>query len=386
MIDEIEIVDLPFYWRLSPENQKTGNIVEDRLPFRFGVDELTGLLIQRRNKSVLKALEAIYKQEYNIGYLQDANEIARPYGEDFIRYLKSALSKNPSLKSILEVGCGGCVVLGSLKEDGYEVLGIDSSPFAAAEGGKKGVDVVTDFFPTEKISKQFDLIFHVDVLEHISNPVDFLKSHRANLSTNGMIIVNVPDVTESIEIGDVSMAMHQHLNYFTEKSLKATLQAAGFDVVSIEKAKYGGSLYATGVMTDAQNISKDDLQALLESYNAFVTKASGVLENFGALSRRLLSENDCQLGYYVPLRALPYISAHGISSGFRFFDDTNHWHNCVFDGVDVRIENFDDLKKKPVTHMIVMSLTFGETIRNKIRRVFADRITVVTLADLAGKK
>src|SRR3972149_5135368 len=195
MIDEIEIADLPFYWRLSPENQKTRNIVEDRLPFRFGVDERTGLLIQKRSHSVLKALEAVYRQEYNIGYLQDANEIARPYGQDFIRYLKSALSKNTSVQSILEVGCGGCVVLANLKENGYEVLGIDSSPFAAAEGGKKGVKVVTDFFPTDKISKQFDLIFHVDVLEHISNPVDFLRSHRAHLCTNGMIIVNVPDVT-----------------------------------------------------------------------------------------------------------------------------------------------------------------------------------------------
>lgn len=382
MSSEVQIKQLPLYWRLSPLEQKTKNVVADLMPFSFAIDEATGVLIQKRNKSVLDALEVIYRQEYNIGYLQDANEIARPYGTDFIRYLKSLMNTKGRGQRVLEIGCGGCVVLASLQAAGCDVLGIDSSPFAATQGERKGVPVITGFYPTEQIKEKFDLIYHVDVLEHIADPVAFLKSHGANLSKGGLLVVNVPDATESIDIGDVSMAMHQHLNYFTKLSLATTLEAAGFDVVSIEKAQYGGSLYATGVVAEKSTNNQQNLQTLQINFDEFMIKSKLNLDKFGAISKRLLSDESCQLGYYVPLRALPYISAHGIDKGFRFFDDTAHWHNCVFDGVDVKIENFEDLKKNPVSHILVMSLTFGDVIKKKIHSEFGDKVNVITLAEL----
>jgi hypothetical protein len=53
-------------------------------------------------------------------------------------------------------------------------------------------------------------------------------------------------------------------------------------------------------------------------------------------------------------------------NGFRFFDDTNHWYGRCFDGVDVPIENFNDLKARPVDTLFVMSITFGDKILNRI--------------------
>jgi 2-polyprenyl-3-methyl-5-hydroxy-6-metoxy-1,4-benzoquinol methylase len=351
------------------------------MPFSFGLDEETGVVIQKRNKSVLDALEIVYRQEYNIGYLQDGNEIAKPYGIDFIRYLKDALSKKGAQR-VLEIGCGGCVVLESLKKDGHDVLGVDSSPFAVGQGARKNISVMTGFYPLPQLIDKFDLIFHVDVLEHINNPVEFLRAHRANLRDGGLLVVNVPDATESIDIGDISLAMHQHLNYFTEASLRATLEHAGFHVESIEKAHYGGSLYATGHLVNVEENRRQNPPELPLGFDEFLGKAKRNLTKFNELSKPLLSESNCQLGYYVPLRTLPYISAVGIDKGFRFFDDTAHWHNCVFDGVDVKIENFEDLKKTPVSHVIVMSLTFGDVIKKKLIREFGQTIRVVTLSEL----
>jgi hypothetical protein len=182
------------------------------------------------------------------------------------------------------------------------------------------------------------------------------------------------------------MAMHQHLNYFTELSLAATLEMAGFDVVSIEKAQYGGSLYATGTVAKKPKNNQQNLKTLQTNFDEFLKKAKQNLDKFGAMSKQLLSDENCRLGYYVPLRALPYISAQGINKGFRFFDDTAHWHNCVFDGVDIEIEDFNDLKNNPVSHIIVMSLTFGEAIKKKIHQEFGDRIEVITLTELASDR
>ena len=88
------------------------------------------------------------------------------------------------------------------------------------------------------------------------------------------------------------------------------------------------------------------------------------------------------MGFYVPLRALPYISKLEVYDGFRFFDDTDHWHMNAFDGIDVPIENFEDLNRNPVTDLVIMSLTFGERIKTKVFEQFNSKINVLTLSDL----
>lgn len=384
-MQEIMIEKLPFYWRLAQKDEKNNNPVKDTYPFFFAYDLTNNLLIQKRNPEVLQALDIIYTQDSNIGYLQDANEIAKPYGKDFINYVDHAINENSNIQKILEVGCGGCVVLEHLKKKGLDVSGIDSSSFAAVEGKKKGINVITDFFPSAQLTEKFDLIYHVDVLEHINDPVAFLAHHHHNLHENGLVIINVPDATESIEMGDISMAMHQHLNYFTEKSLRNTLQNAGFEVVAIDKAGYGGSLYGIGCRSgNAKNhiklaSSNDDTE-----YQTFLIKANRVIKKFAEISNVWLSQKNNTVGYYVPLRTLPYIAINNIHENFRFFDDTHHWHHREFDGIDVEIENFSDLKEKPVTHMLVMSLTFGDVIKRKLVNEFGSSMAVITLAELAG--
>ena len=41
--------------------------------------------------------------------------------------------------------------------------------------------------------------------------------------------------------------------------------------------------------------------------------------------------------------------------------------------------------KRPVTDLVIMSLTFGDVIRNKVRKEFGDKVNVTTLGELAAK-
>ena len=379
-LNEIIIKDLPFYWRLSNINNKTRNVVNDFYPFSFDFDFENGLLIQRRDREVLKALKTIYTEEYNIGYLQDGYSIAKSYGTDFINFINKHIANNPSIKNVLEIGCGGCVVLDQIKKKGLEVCGIDSSPFAATQGKKKNIEVVTDFFPSKKLTEKFDLIFHVDVLEHIDDYKRFLIAQYEQLNENGFIVVNVPDASESIKIGDISMAMHQHLNYFTKKSISYILNSVGFEVITVDQAGYGGSIYAIGQKKNSVKKNYSDKVEPSE-YNNFIFMAKKTIDNFKKVSENILNDSDRSLGFYIPLRTLPYLSFLS-NYDYRFFDDTIHWHNCVFDGSKVPIENFSDLMKTPTTDIMVMSLTFGNIIKNKLTKNFGDKINTITLKDL----
>jgi len=381
--NEIIIKKLPFYWRLSNQKNKIKNIVNDFYPFCFDYDYEDGLLIQKRNKKVLKALNTIYTKEYNIGYLQDGYTISKSYGTDFINYLSKILNNNSSIKKILEIGCGGCVILEQIKKKNLYVCGIDSSPFAATQGKKKNIEVITDFFPSKKITQKFDLIFHVDVLEHIDEYKNFLKAQYEQLNDNGLIVVNVPDASKSIERGDISIAMHQHLNYFTKKSLSYILNSVGFDVISVDNAGYGGSIYATA--QKKSNTKKDYMnKAKDNSYKNFVLRAKKTIGNFKSTSENIINDPKRSLGYYIPLRTLPYLSFlnHNHNNYYRFFDDTFHWHNCIFDGVNIPIESFSDLINRPTTDIILMSLTFEDIIKKKLQKTFGKNLNVMTLKKL----
>ena len=383
--NEIIIKKLPFYWRLSNPKNKIKNVVNDFYPFCFDYDYEDGLLIQKRDKKVLKALNTIYTEEYNIGYLQDGYTISKSYGADFINYLSKILKKNSSIKKILEIGCGGCVILEQIKKEKLYVCGIDSSPFAAFQGKKKNIEVITDFFPSKKITQKFDLIFHVDVLEHIDEYKNFLEAQYEQLNDNGLIVVNVPDASKSIESGDISMAMHQHLNYFTKKSLSYILNSVGFNVISVDNAGYGGSIYATA--QKKFNTKKNYMTKTKDnSYKNFLIRAKKTIDNFKSTSENIINDPKRSLGYYVPLRTLPYLSfLNHNNNNYRFFDDTFHWHNCVFDGVNIPIESFSDLISRPTTDIILMSLTFEDIIKKKLQKTFGKKINITSLKKLITK-
>jgi 2-polyprenyl-3-methyl-5-hydroxy-6-metoxy-1,4-benzoquinol methylase len=371
---------LPFYWRLKPPGATSP--VPEFLPFEYGFDESVQLIIQKRDPATLGHLATIYREDANIGYLQDANDIAKPYGTDFTRFIDDALGRwGGKVRRILELGCGGCTILSQLAARGYEVTGIDPGPLAVREGERRGLRVIHDFFPTPAFRSEVDFIFHNDVLEHVDDPVGFLLAQRRQLSPGGMIITAVPDCTDGVLSGEISMTMHQHLNYYDLDSLRRVFEAAGLQVLAAERAAYGGSLYCCAVndpSTAPAASGHGDLK-----HRTFVAKAAA---NTEAVTRRMEQafRDGGRVGFYVPLRTLPYLSVLGRWSGFRFFDDTSHWYGRCFDGVPVPVENFEDLRRNPVDTLFIMSLTFGRKIGERVSGLGRSGMKVIQLSDLVS--
>jgi len=358
---------LPFYWRLKERGAISP--VPELIPFIYDFDESHQLLIQKRDHETLGHLNTIYKEDANIGYLQDANKIAKPYGTDFSRFVETSLGTwGAHVRKVLELGCGGCTILNELKTSGYDVVGIDPGPLAAREGKRRGIKVINSFFPTREFGEIVDLIFHNDVLEHVDDPVGFLRAQRDQLNACGLIITAVPDCSNGVRTGEISMTMHQHLNYYDLDSLKNVFEAAGLEVLAMQRALYGGSIYCCA--RNNINPLKYNPKNGYEKFQKFTTSAKKNIAKFCA-EVEFCRKNGGSLGFYAPLRALPYLAILGVRDGFRFFDDTNHWHRRCFDGVDVPIENFNDLKARPVDTLFIMSITFGDKI---LKRLIEEKI------------
>ncbi len=373
---------LPFYWRMSAEPNVPRNPVPDFVDFEFSFLPDHQLLIQTRDAKTLGYLDTVYREQYNVGYLQEGHALAGSYGGDFLACIERALSAyHPNAKRISEVGAGGGWLLKKLKAKGYDVAAIDPSPIAAAKGKEFGIEVIPVFYPAPDGVPKSDLILHYDVLEHVPDPARFIRRHAGDLNPGGLIVFAVPDCSPYIASGDVSMLLHEHLNYFDEESLRHVVEAGGCEVLEIRKGGYGSVLYCVATVSQAprsQNVRNG--AAKFDGFASRVRELRRRVDEF--ITEALLPGNT--LGCYVPLRALPYLSMRGLTSGIRFFDDNPGIHGQFFDGFKAPVEGMDELASEPVSHLLIMSAAFGGAIRSRINdRLPGHGIKVLTLADLA---
>jgi 2-polyprenyl-3-methyl-5-hydroxy-6-metoxy-1,4-benzoquinol methylase len=147
---------------------------------------------------------------------------------------------------LLEVGCGSGAYLDLMRSLGWRTLGVEMSE-AAAEAARTGLglDVRAGLFEDLDLEPPaFEAISTSHTLEHVYDPVAFLRKAHALLKTGGRLGVVVPN-SESLcaqIFGSawVGVDAPRHLQHFTAASLAAAARSAGFTRVFVETPPWGG--------------------------------------------------------------------------------------------------------------------------------------------------
>lgn len=147
------------------------------------------------------------------------------------------LGKNGNIK-VLDIGCGSGLMLNSLEELG-ETFGMDMSDEAISFSqeifnGKVGRGTLPDQIPYEE--NTFDLITALDVIEHVDQDIDSLKSIRSRLVSDGKAVITVPAYMFLWSAFD---DLNEHKRRYTLAELNKKLVQAGFKV---EKITYFNTL------------------------------------------------------------------------------------------------------------------------------------------------
>lgn len=115
--------------------------------------------------------------------------------------------KNDSYRTVLDFGCGSGCFSYLLAHNGYEVTAtdLDFSPISLVKQKidfPKNIDFIEgDIIDHDLPDASFDLIFALDVLEHIENLPDYIKLFKRLLTPNGMIIVSGPTENVLYKVG-----------------------------------------------------------------------------------------------------------------------------------------------------------------------------------------
>ena len=160
---------------------------------------------------------------------------------------------------VLDLGCGPGVVIKYLRENfSCLVLGVEPSKvaadFARSEYGLPVYGGTLDDFLRSDGVAEFGVIILHHVFEHLPDPVASLRALRRRMTKDGVLYVEVPDVSSfSKPVDHFFDAMH--LWSFTPATLRATLSRGGFKIIRWNRAKR----YRIQVVAAADGDSRNEI-------------------------------------------------------------------------------------------------------------------------------
>lgn len=97
-------------------------------------------------------------------------------------------------KTVLEVGCGAGGILAGFKDAGCEVLGLDFDESYLKAAKNNDIPVKRGSLEQLEPNSKFDLIILSHVLEHIVEPLPFLRQLFMYLEDDGLLYIEVPSL------------------------------------------------------------------------------------------------------------------------------------------------------------------------------------------------
>lgn len=364
----MHLKEIPFFFHSTDDASNEGLPLV--FPFDYFFNESYQMFCQREQPELMAMLNTVYQK----GSLADGS-FSSASGLTYVEKIGDFIFNhvpNISDKKILEVGYGSGVILKALKSRGCKNLqGIEPGNHPEIEG-IQDIFRVKDFFPSDKITGNFDVIYSLLVLEHIANPTAFLQNIKAQLVENGVVIIAVPNCEPYYETGDVSMFIHEHFGYYTKASLHNVAMSAGLRCNTIEIIE--GALVAvlSKHTEETEETQHFEVKDFLEKANALQMAVQRFMEKYA----------DGDVAVFAPIRAMNIMSALNKRDCIPV-DDNPQIQGKFLPAFDKRIRSQQQLAAAPPKAIIIFSRTFGERIKQRLLNESAFANTeIVTLNDL----
>jgi 2-polyprenyl-3-methyl-5-hydroxy-6-metoxy-1,4-benzoquinol methylase len=138
--------------------------------------------------------------------------------------------------NVLDIGCSSGILLGLLKDKGYDVSGIEPNVKAYNHGKIKfGKHIYHGTLDTYKTNKKFDVIILSHVLEHVLNPPQEIVLIKKILARGGIVLIGIPNTRNIIFALRKKyweyLRPNEHIWHFSDTYLITLLKRNGFHIL-----------------------------------------------------------------------------------------------------------------------------------------------------------
>lgn len=205
-------------------------------------------LIGVRPRPTRREYEDFYRSQYRLAYKRrrlpsrrQQVRAARAARERLPWFLEAA----PAGAGVLEIGCGHGYFLRLVRQLGHAAAGVEPDP-ACAEFARRvfGLEVEAAFAETVSLAgRTFGCICAFHVLEHVLDPVRFLRSLHQFAAPGARLLLETPNAEAPFP--RPSRRFHRaHLYSFSARTLSLVLEAAGWLPIRLGLSRDGGNLFA----------------------------------------------------------------------------------------------------------------------------------------------
>lgn len=189
---------------------------------------------------------------YPYSYTSSNSAISRAHWDSFAEDINRYFPVRG--RALLEIGSNDGYLLQQFKRFGAEVIGIDASMTMTEQCNEVGILAINGIFGESESAMdslidfraKYDVIVANNVVNHANDLMSFVANVALILAEKGIFVFEVPYWLRTIDSLRFDQIYHEHITYFTIKSVKELISHHGLVIVEAEEVEYhGGSIRIT---------------------------------------------------------------------------------------------------------------------------------------------
>lgn len=294
---------------------------EDRYPLT---------LVFCQNCSLVQLSETVKKEILfdNYIWLTQTSATAKRYAELFYKRAVAVTKAKPG-DFVVEVASNDGTFLKPFIRGGYEVLGVDPAQNLARLANKQGVRTMPEYWGREIAQKivsqngEAKIIIARNVIPHVSELQDVIAGMHLSLSEKGIGIIEFHYAGQILQELHYDSIYHEHLCYFSIKSISALLALYNLVPFHIETSPISGGSYVI-YFSKKKRRESVNYQKLLEKENRLGANKIRAWKTFAKLCREHRQKSievaksfssKTVLGFGASARSSTYLNFCGFDSG-----------------------------------------------------------------------
>lgn len=139
--------------------------------------------------------------------------------------------------NLIDIGAANIRLLLMIKQLGWKISIVEPSRNAQRMISLTENQICRNLFEACNFEEKFEIVSAIDVLEHTSSPIDFLKKAKSILSVSGNILLRFPNsYSLKCKLGHDKWQMIRplgHLHFFSPRSFQTACKICGLKIVRI---------------------------------------------------------------------------------------------------------------------------------------------------------
>lgn len=291
---------------------------------------------------------------------------------------------------IIDIGSNDGSLLTEFKNLGAKTLGIDPAENLVKVAALSGIETVNDYFDSQiakKIVKKYGkakAILATNVIAHINDLYEVMKGGEILLEDSGIFLMQFPYSLDLIEKNLFDTIYHEHLSYFSLKSLLVLSENSELEIFDMEKSELdGGSLkvYWKKKSNKKRKVNIDIINNILKeeenyglydikTYESFADRVEKLKNDAVKKLTSLKKKGKTIVGYGAAAKANVLLNYFGIDKKLIDYivDSTPYKQGRFTPGSHIPIYPEDKIYETNPDYVLIFAWNFAKEIMDKNRK------------------